>query len=48
MNYKKPARITGFLFFPELKTTFALIVGLSEGIGEASLTLWLLFKGVRD
>lgn len=38
----------GFIFFPELKSTFALIVGISAGIGEVSLALWLLIKGVRN
>lgn len=38
----------GFIFFPELKSTFALIVGFSAGIGEVTLTLWLLIKGVRN
>ena len=38
----------GFIFFPELKSTFALIVGLSAGIGEVTLTLWLLIKGVTE
>jgi hypothetical protein len=38
----------GFIFFPELKSTFALIVGFSAGIGEITLTLWLLIKGVRN
>ena len=37
----------GFIFFPELKSTLALIVGLSAGVGEVTLTLWLLIKGVR-
>lgn len=38
----------GFIFFPELKSTFALIVGFSAGIGEVSLTLWLLIKGINE
>lgn len=38
----------GFIFYPELKSTFALIVGFSAGIGEVSLALWMLIKGVRD
>lgn len=38
----------GFIFFPELKNTFALIVGITAGIGEIVLTLWLLIKGVRN
>ena len=37
----------GFIFFPELKSTFALIVGLTAGVGEVSLALWLLIKGVK-
>ena len=37
----------GFIFFPELKSTFSLIVGFSAGFGEVTLTLWLLIKGVR-
>lgn len=38
----------GFIFFPDLKSAFSVIVGLSAGVGEVSLTLWLLTKGVRD
>lgn len=38
----------GFIFFPELKSTFATIVGFSAGVGEVALCLWLLIKGVRD
>jgi len=38
----------GFIFFPELKNIFALIVGLSAGLGEVTLAFWLLIKGVRD
>jgi hypothetical protein len=37
----------GYIFLPELKSTFALIVGLTAGVGEVSLMLWLLIKGVR-
>lgn len=38
----------GFIFFPELKSTFATIVGFTAGIGEVALCLWLLTKGVRE
>lgn len=38
----------GFIFFPEMKSTFAIIVGLSAGVGEVTFMLWLLIKGVRD
>jgi len=37
----------GFIFFPELKSTFALIVGFSAGTGEVTLTLWLPIKEPR-
>ena len=37
----------GFPFFPELKTTFALIVGMTAGIGEVSFCLYLMIKGVK-
>ncbi|PWN07390.1 DUF4386 domain-containing protein [Rhodohalobacter mucosus] len=37
----------GFIFFPEMKSTLGLIVGLSAGIGEVTLMLWLVIKGVR-
>lgn len=37
----------GFILLPEFKSVFAWIVGVSAGIGEVSLCLWLIFKGVR-
>ena len=37
----------GFVFLPEMKNVFGWIVGLSAGIGEVSLTFWLIIKGIR-
>lgn len=37
----------GFVLLPEMETVFGWVVGLSAGIGEVSLTLWLIIKGVR-
>jgi hypothetical protein len=38
----------GFLFFPEAKVLLASIVGVTAGIGEVGLCLYLLIKGVRQ
>jgi len=38
----------GFIFFPELEDIFAVIVGLSAGLGEVTLAFWLLIKGIKD
>jgi len=37
----------GFILYPEYKTVFAWIVGLSAAVGEVSLCLWLMVKGAR-
>ena len=37
----------GFILYPEYKTVFAWIVGLSAAVGEVSLCLWLVVKGAR-
>ena len=37
----------GFVLLPEMKNIFRWIVGLSAGIGEVSLTFWLIIKGIR-
>lgn len=38
----------GFMLIPEHKSLFAVIVGISAGIGEITLCLWLLIKGVKQ
>ena len=35
----------GFPFYPEMQSTFALIVGVTAGIGEVSFCLYLMIKG---
>jgi hypothetical protein len=37
----------GYILVPEFKSTFALIVGITAVLGEVSLTIWLLAKGVK-
>lgn len=37
----------GFVLLPEMKNIFGWIVGLSAGIGEVSLTFWLIIRGIR-
>ena len=37
----------GFILYPEYKTVFAWIVGLSVAVGEVSLCLWLMVKGAQ-
>lgn len=37
----------GFVFLPEYKGVFALIVGITAVAGEVTLAIWLLIKGVR-
>lgn len=37
----------GFLYYPNLEVVFAMIVGVTAVLGEVSLMVWLLVKGVK-
>lgn len=38
----------GFILYPEYKTIFGWIVGISAALGEVTLCLWLLIKGAKN
>lgn len=38
----------GFILHPENKVIFGWIVGLSAAVGEVSLCIWLIIKGVKE